>query len=109
MDLTFLTLTEIKQQCRLNVEDTDEDGMLQMYGVAAETSICKLINRSIIEVMDYYGVDLEEAQPLKQAMLMLTAQLYKYREATTPDTVNDVPYGIRCLINPYVRLTSRNL
>lgn len=105
--MTFLTLTEIKQQCRLNVEDTDEDGMLQMYGVAAEQTICNLINRSAIEVMDYYGEDLDDAVPLKQAMLILTAQMYKYREASTPDNVNAVPYGVRCMIAPYVRLTNR--
>lgn len=109
MDLTFLTLEEIKLQCRINAEDTDEDGLLQMYGVAAEQLICREINRSVFECVDEYGEELDDAQPLKQAMLMLTAQWYKYREESTPDTTNHVPYGVRSLISPYVKLTSRSV
>lgn len=108
MDLTFLTLEEIKAQCRIAAEDTEEDGLLQMYGVSAEQTICKLINRSVLECIDEYGVDLDEAQPLKSAMLVLVGQMYRYREASTPDTVNAVPYGVQTMIAPYVRLTNRN-
>ena len=108
MDLTFLTLEEIKAQCRIAPEDTEEDGLLQMYGVSAEQTICKLINRGLLECIDEYGVDLDEAQPLKSAMLVLVGQMYKYREASTPDTVNTVPYGVQTMIAPYVRLTNRN-
>ena len=102
MDLTFLTLEEIKAQCRIAPEDTEEDGLLQMYGVSAEQTICKLINRCVLECIDEYGVDLDEAQPLKSAMLILVAQMYKYREASTPDTVNAVPYGVQTMIAPFV-------
>ena len=77
MDLTFLTIEEIKAQCRIAPEDTEEDGLLQMYGVSAEQTICKLINRSVLECIDEYGVDLDEAQPLKSAMLVLVGQMYK--------------------------------
>ncbi len=109
MDLTFLTLEEIKAQCRINVEDTDEDGILQIYGVSAEATVCNLINRSIIECIDDFGEDLDGAPPLRQAMLVLVAQSYKYREASTPDNVNAVPYGVLQMISPYVKLTSRTM
>lgn len=107
MDLTFLTLEEIKNQCRIAPEDTEEDGLLQMYGVAAEQTVLGLINRSVLECVDEYGTDLDGAVPLKQAMLVLVAQSYKYREASTPENVNAVPYGVQTLIAPYVRLTRR--
>ena len=103
-----MTLEAIKAQCRIAPEDTEEDGLLQQYGVSAEQIICKQINRSVLECIDEYGVDLDEAQPLRSAMLMLTAQMYKYREASTPDAVNAVPYSVSVMISPYVKLTNRN-
>lgn len=107
MDLNFLTLEEIKAQCRIAPEDTEEDGLLQMYGVSAEQTVLGLINRGVLECIDEYGADLDSAVPLKQAMLALVAQSYKYREASTPENVNAVPYGVQTLIAPYVRLTRR--
>ena len=108
MDLTFLTLSEIKAQCRIAPDDMEENGLLQMYGVSAEQTICRLINRSLLECIDECGEELDDAQPLKSAMLILVAQMYKYREASTPDTVNAVPYGVQTMIAPYVKLTNRN-
>ena len=102
--MNWLTLSEIKAQCRIDEDDTLEDEILTAYGDAAEQMICGLCLRDEYEMMDRYGLDLEGAKPLRVAMLMVAAQLYKYREVSTPDQVNEVPADLMALVRPFVKL-----
>ena len=105
MGLMFLSLKAIKAQLGICEEDTDQDFMLLGKGEAAESMVLNLINRTAEECVDLWGTSLEGAAPLREAMLAVVGQLYKYREGSTPDVVNEVPFGMRALISPYVRLT----
>ncbi len=73
MDLTFLTLEEIKAQCRIAAEDTEEDGLLQIYGVAAEQTVLGLTNRSVLECVDEYGTDLDGAFPSSSLLALMVS------------------------------------
>lgn len=41
---------------------------------------------------------------VRHALLLLVGMYYEYREAgTLPSTVNEIPFGVRSLLEPYVR------
>lgn len=107
MELKVLTLEAIKTQCRIDPEEDYEDGILQIYGAAAEDMVFNMINRSFLECLDEWGSPDRFPAPLTAAMLVLTAQSYKYREATSPEAINKVPYGVTAMLSPYVKLTER--
>ena len=100
--LNFLSLDDIKAQCSIEPDETAYDGLLQMYGAAAEQDICDLINRSAVEILDEWT---NIPANLYAAMLSRTATRFKYREDVTPDAVNDA--GICRAIAKYVRLVER--
>ena len=45
-DMKWLTLKRIKQQLRIELDFTEEDEILEMYGDSAEDAILKVLNRS---------------------------------------------------------------
>lgn len=100
--LNFISIEEVKTQCRIDPEDNTEDTLLQTFAEAAEQTVQNLINRDAANIIDEYT---EVPAPVKTAMLILSAQYYKYREATTQDNVNNVPWGVQNLLLPYTRLT----
>jgi len=102
--MEFLSIEEIKAQCRIDSADTSEDELLETFGASAECTICNMINRSMEEIVDTYS---ELPPPLRQAMLILAADGYKNREATTQNAVNNIPYGVQNLISHYIKLTDR--
>lgn len=102
--MEIITLEEIKAQCRIDSEDNSEDTLLTSYGDAAEQMVQNYIKRDSASLLEDYG---EVPAPIRTAMLILVAQYYKYREASTQDAVNDVPWGIQTLLRPYVKLIRR--
>lgn len=117
MELRFLTLAEIKKQVMVDFDDDDEQ--LTAIGIAAEDAVVDETRRTLEElvVREYNSKNaepvesLEEVpeglawfpQRLKQAALMLTADLYKNREISTEKAVNRVKtYDI--LTKPYRKL-----
>lgn len=117
-ELRVLTLEEIHQQ--LSVDYDDDDATLLLMGTAAEDAVIDETRRTLEELTrrGYYertGIEVESAEEvpggatayfprrLKQAMLLLVADLYKNRELTTEKALNRVKtYDI--LTKPYRRL-----
>ena len=114
--LQIVQLSELKKQMR--IEDDEEDDLIIAYGCAAESTLLRELRRTIPELCvigyeDQYGVgNYELAEPgmeffpapLKVAVLMLAAHLYRNREAVSTATQTVTPYGYDVLIKPYVRL-----
>ena len=102
--MQFLTIEELKAQCRIDLEDHSEDASLLVYGESAEAVVQNMINRQAEEIIEVWG---ELPPPLRQAMLVIAADGYLHREGSTPSAVDRVPYGVQNMISHYIKLTSR--
>lgn len=102
-DLQFLTLDDIKAQCRVDFED--DDALLAQYGRAAEDAVVRETRRSVEELTELGGGAVP--QPLKLAALMLTAHFYRLREPVSGVTQDAVPYALDYLVKPFVKLTEK--
>ena len=116
--LQIVTLDELKQQMR--VEEDDENTLITQYGVAAERQIIGSTYRSLSELcvrgyLEYNGVaSVPEGvtpgvewfpSPLKVAVLMFAAQLYRNREPVVVGvSVAAIPYALEVMVKPYVKL-----
>ena len=101
--MKFLTLDYIKKQLR--IDWSEEDTLLDEYGMAAETTVLNLLNRKYYDLVEQYG---EVPAPLVQAAMLLVGQSYQHREAASAQNMSSVPYAFDLLIKPYMRLTSDN-
>lgn len=98
--MKWLTLTRIKQQCRIEQDFTDEDEILTLYGESAEESILELLNRTYDDINEVYG---RIPSPIVHASLLLVAQSYKDREKDLAQHLEANP-TFSLLLKPYMRL-----
>lgn len=117
--LKIVTLADLKLQMR--VEENDEDNLITQYGIAAERQIITETRRSMQELC---AIGYEESNgeapsgdidakwfpaPLRVAILMLAANLYRNREPVAAGvSVTPIPYTIEVLVKPYVRLSNND-
>ena len=101
--MKWLTLTRIKQQCRIEQDFTDEDEILELYGESAEDAILEVLNRSYTDIYEVYG---RIPAPVVHASLMLVAQSYKDREKDLVQQVYANP-TFALLLKPYMRLANK--
>jgi len=125
----MLTLQVIKEHCRLELDQTEEDGLLKVYGRAAWRLVESRSGRKLFEVVpegateeqlndeDFLRPLLpvgapENALPVtddvRVAMLLVVAHWFKNREAVTEATssgAKDLPLAFDALINPYRWIT----
>lgn len=101
--MKWLTLTQIKQQLRIEPGFTDEDTLLEMYGTSAENTVLKLLNRSYKDVLDTYG---GIPTDLVHATLLLVDESYHHRSPSSPQNMYIMGYGFDVKIKPYMRLAS---
>lgn len=99
--MKFLTLDYIKQQLRITW--SEEDTLLDEYGMAAEDTLLNLLNRSYHDLLESYG---EVPAPLVQAAMLLVGESYQHREPSSAQNMSSLPYSFDLLIKPYMRLTS---
>ena len=122
----MLTLEDIKAHCRLELDETEEDTLLQVYGRAARRMVETATGRRLVRVElpadapagaegDYeYLLGLlpvdapENALPVTDdvelAMLMLVAHWYRNREPVTEATAGGskaLPLAFDALVGPY--------
>ena len=122
----MLTLEQIKAHCRLELDETEEDELLGVYGRAAWRKVETSTNRKLFQVVipedapdgadtddDYLRTLLppnspESALPVTPdvtlAMLMLVAHWFKNREAVTESGANGskmLPLAFEALVGPY--------
>lgn len=97
--MTYLTLALIKAQSRI---DNDlEDAQLELYGDAAEETVCELCGTTPAEAADHFGGSIPKR--ILQATLMLVDESYQYRSSVNPTPVAHMPAFER-LIKPFVKL-----
>lgn len=122
----MLTIEQIKAHCRLELDETDEDAQLMIYGRAAwraveTTTRCKLFAVTLPEdAPAEAGADegylrsllpatapdnaLPVTDDIRLAMLMLVAHWDRNREAVTDSTATGskaLPLAFEALVGPY--------
>lgn len=103
----------------MRVEENNEDALITDYGKAAERQIIGETRRSLAELcvrgyQEANGTDAPEGttpgvewfpSPLKVAILMFAANLYRNREPVAAGvTVAAIPYTLEVMVKPYVKL-----
>ncbi len=102
----MITLADIKQQCRIDSDDTSEDALLTRYLDVSKLAIANHIDRPIFdseaEKGDKEGVVVEAV--LEMAMLLLISHFYEHREAVADIQLFECPIGYDALIHPYRKI-----
>ena len=101
--MKFLTLKQIKAQCRIEEDFTMEDSKLTLYGESAEQVIFNMCQRPYEDFIETYGTIPQDV--IHAALLLVTAS-YEHNAAVSMQNLSMVPYGFDMLIKPYMRLTS---
>ena len=104
--MKYLTLSWIKAHSRIDYDI--EDGLLELYGSAAEDAVLNIIGRSLSEVAVLWGTQ-ESPVPaaLMQATLMLVDASYQQRSPVSSVSMYCVPYTFDFLVKPYMKLSDR--
>ncbi|MFG0501051.1 head-tail connector protein [Pseudomonas putida] len=122
----MLTLEQIKSHCRLELDETEEDTLLQGYARAARRLVESSTGRRLYRVVlpddapegadgddDYLRALLPAGAPenalpvtadVELAMLLLVAHWHRNREPVTESTSNGVkalPLAFDALVQPY--------
>lgn len=109
--MKFLTLEDIKAQCRIEPDFTDEDKLLEKFGAAIENALLRTVNRSYDGLLEAFGEDDGDGgktvpSDFYVAALMLVKHIYEHRGPTEMVTQSMVPYTLDLLIKPFMRLTT---
>ena len=105
--MKFLTLEEIKQQLRIEPDFTEEDAILTRYGNSAEQSILRICNRSLENIVAYFGTE-DEPIPsdIIHAALMLVDLSYQQRSPLSTTQLLSVGYAFDMKVKPYMKLAN---
>lgn len=102
--LKWLTLADIKAQCRIMPDNTMEDKLLTRYGAAAEDALLNACSRTFESIQEEYdGVP----NDLYVAGLMLANHLYEHRGPTSNVSLSAIPYTLDMFWKPYAILATK--
>jgi uncharacterized phage protein (predicted DNA packaging) len=112
--MKFLTLNEIKDQCRIEHDFTLEDTLLTAYGNASENALLRICGRSYENLLEEFGEDdgnggVKCPSDFYVASLLLAKHLYEHRGPVEGITLSAVPYSLDLLIKPFMKLTSEEV
>lgn len=95
----LLSLNEVKQHLRYDVDDTSNDIVLTSYIMAAEAAIKKFIRSDI---------DLDTQPDIKVAAMLLVGffDLYRNAEAKPIQDISYLPYPVLYLLKQYRKPTA---
>lgn len=101
--MSLLTLEEIKQQCRVELDFTEDDALLTAIGNAAQVRTETRINRKLYaEVIPGMNPDgLVMPADIKQALLLLVGYWYENRVAVNDFEQTEAPLAYNWLVDPY--------
>ena len=104
--MKFLTLEQIKAQCRIEEDFTLEDTKLTLYGDSAEQVVFNYCRRQYEDFISEYGAI---PQDVVHAALLLVTASYEHHAAVSMQNLSMVPYGFDMLVKPYMRLTDGDI
>lgn len=98
--MTYLTLEDIKRQCRIEPEFTEDDNILEIYGDSAENFLEVHLNCALDDIVAENGGELPKC--LYQALLLLVD--YSYDNSGSGES-REVPNAFWILCKPYQKYT----
>ena len=99
----MITLDRLRQQCRLDSDDTREDTQLTFYAQAARKAVENHINRPLFDeaVPEEASEGLVITEDIELAILMLTAHFFESRVSTSEVKLYRIPQAYEYLLGPY--------
>ncbi|MEH6641401.1 head-tail connector protein [Vreelandella glaciei] len=106
----MLDLDIIKQQCRIEQDESEEDALLETYANAARRYVENYTDRPLFETQE--AADLSESEyplvldeDITVAMLLMIGHWYINREAVVIGTITaTLPLAVESILWPYRRL-----
>ena len=96
----YLTPDQLARQCNIDSPTAEETTYLSDLLESAVTTVENKIQQPLADVKDTDG---NLPAPLKQAMLLIAANLYANREPVAYGVPQRIPYTLDYLIEPYVK------
>jgi hypothetical protein len=98
--MNFLTLSQIKKQCIIDEDFTDDDEYLTMIGDSAEQFLEDHLNRNLFEVAGDFSGELPPS--LQHALRMLVDYFYSTERGSSGND-NDIPKAFFTLTKNYCK------
>ena len=100
--LHWVTLNDIKDQLRIERDNTQEDTLLTRYGATAEKFILRYIQRTEEELKAMNTDDPTQVpEDIVSATLMLCDLYYQYRGPVSMQNLYLIDYGFDALVMPF--------
>ena len=99
--MKYLTLEDIKDQCRIERDFHEEDRWFCMCGEAEEDTMLNLLGRTYEDLIEEYG---KVPLPVVQATLELVDISYQHRSPVNAQNMYLVPYTFDLRVKPYMKL-----
>ena len=100
--LHWVTLNDIKDQLRIERDNTQEDTLLTRYGATAEKFILRYIQRTEAELKAMNEEDPTQVpEDIVSATLMLCDLYYQYRGPVSMQNLYLIDYGFDALVMPF--------
>jgi len=101
------SIEQIREQCRLDADDSSEDNYLASLAKAAKKKAENFINRKLyvdeVSLGDPDGLLITEDVNL--ALLLVIAHWYENREDSSDASKISIPLGFTALLEPYKFIT----
>ena len=99
MTQDYITVSELEKQCNIDNVTESETHYLEDLLDASTTTVENKIQQKLADVL----VDGVLPVPLKQAILLIAANLYANREPVAYGVPQRIPYTLDYLIQPYIK------
>ena len=101
MEQQYITTAELEKQCNIDNSTADEIKYLEDLLDASVTTIENKIQQKLVDISPEGKLPV----PLKQAALLIAANLYANREPVAYGMPQRIPYTLDYLIQPYIKYT----
>jgi hypothetical protein len=97
----YITVVELEKQCNIDNPTDSDVSYLESLLDTSVTTVENKIQQKLADVL----IDGILPAPLKQAMLLIAANLYANREPVAYGVPQRIPYTLDYLIQPYIKYT----
>lgn len=104
--ISVVTLAEVKQQCRLEPDDDQEDMLLTLYIKAARHAIEQHTDRELVESLPEESTarHLVITEDIRLATLLIIGHWFNNRESVSDFEKTEVPLAFGFLLSPHRRI-----
>lgn len=95
----YITVAELEKQCNIDNPTDSDVSYLESLLDTSVTTVENKIQQNLADVL----IDGILPAPLKQAMLLIAANLYANREPVAYGVPQRIPYTLDYLIQPYIK------